>query len=315
MIENLIFSINAVAPIFLMVFLGAILKKKGIINDNFASKGSDFVFKVAFPALLFRDVAITDFTSVFNVWLVLFAIIGTILQFIILWILSSVFIKEKTKLGAFVQGSFRGNFLLIGLSLAYNLFGESGLAKCAILLSFIIPLYNVLATVVLTVTSQQSDVCSLKGIAKSLMKNPLILSILLAIPFSYFKIQLPVILSKPIEYLSDLALPIALICMGCNFSLAAVKRNIKLSLTAVLIKIIAAPLIFASIAFYLGFRNEELGSLFILFGAPTAVTSFIMAKAMKSDSDLAANIVLMSTLGSILTLFAGIFLFKHTGML
>ena len=315
MIENLISSINAVAPIFIMVFLGVLIKRKGIINDNFASKGTNLGFKVAFPALLFRDVSKTDFTSVFNIRLILFVVIGILLQFVVLWIVCSVFIKEKEKLGAFVQGSFRGNFLLIGLPLAYNLFGQSGLAKCAILLSFVIPLYNVLATILLTVTSQPSESLNFKEILKNILKNPLIMSIIIALPFSYFKIQLPAVLSQPIDYLSDLALPIALLSMGCNFSYAGVKKDLKLSLTAVFIKIVAAPLIFILTAFFLGFRNEELGSILILFGAPTAVTSYIMAKGMGSDSELAANIVLMSTLGSILTLFAGIFLFKNMGVI
>lgn len=313
--QNLIFSINAVAPIFMIVFFGVLLKKKGLINDNFTSTSTNLVFKIALPALLFRDVAKTDITSVFDINLILFVIIGTILQLLVFWISSSTFIKDKAVLGAFVQGSFRSNFAIIGLPLAYNLFGQAGFTKCAVVLPFTIPLYNVLAIILLTVTSHDTVSSSNKGIITSIIKNPLILAIISAFPFSYFQVQLPDVASKTIEYLAAVAIPLALLGMGGSFSFAGVKKNIGLSLSATLLKIIVSPLVFTLLAFYLGFRNEALGAVFILFGSPAAVTSYIMARAMKSDSDLAASIVLLTTLGSILTLFAGIFIFKTIGII
>ena len=313
--DNLIFSLNAVAPVFVIVFLGAFLKRKGITDDKFNSMATNMVFKVALPVLLFRDVASADVSNVFDIRLILFVLIGTVLQLSAFWIIGSVFVKERPSLGAFVQGAFRGNFAFIGLPLAYNLFGQQGLAKCAVLLSFTIPLYNVLATILLTVTSPNADSSNIEGIIKSIIKNPLIISIVLALPFSYFHIQLPQIASKSIEYLSGIALPMALLSMGGTFSFTAVKRCVNLSLAAAFLKIVLSPLVFTLLAFYMGFRGYSLGSVFIVFGAPSAVTSYVMAKAMDSDSELAASIVLMSTLGSIFTLFAGIFIFKSMGIM
>lgn len=311
--ENLLFSFNVVVPIFIIVFFGVFLKAKKIINDNFINTSTNLVFKIALPALLFRDIAKTDFRKVFNINLIIYALAGITLSFIVLCVLVPLFVKDNRSRGAFIQGVFRSNYAIIGLPLAYNMFGQSGFAKSAVLLSFAVPLFNVLAIIILTVTSPNAVNSSKKDIVFNVIKNPLILSVLLAIPFSYYQITLPQIASKSIDYLASIAIPLALLGLGGQFSFTSVKKSLSLSLSATFLRLVIAPLIFTFAAFYVGFRNEELGALFILFGSPTAVSSYIMAKAMDSDSDLAAHIVLMTTLGSVLTIFAGVFILKTIG--
>lgn len=313
--ENLLFSINAIAPVFVIVFFGVFLKKRRIINDNFVNTSTDVVFKIALPALLFRDVAKTDFESVFNLKLIFFAVGGTVAAFLVLWAACSYVIKDARTLGAFVQGAFRSNFAILGLPLASNLFGRAGLAKSAIILAFIIPLYNVLAIVILTVASPKTTTVNKAEILLNILKNPLIWGVALAIPFSLFRITLPEIAVKSIDYLAGLTMPLALLGMGGSFNFTGVKSKIGAALSAAFIKILLLPLTFTFLAIFTGFRGEELGALFILFASPTAVSSFIMAKVMDSDAELASHIILITTLGSILTTFAGIFLLKTAGMI
>jgi len=314
--DNLLFSINAVAPIFIIVFFGIFLKKKNIINDNFTSVSTNVVFKIALPALMFKDVAATDFKSVFDIKLIAYSLAGTVVLFLLLYAVCTFLVTDRQARGAFIQGVFRGNYAIIGIPLAYSAFGQAGLIKGAVLLAFVIPLYNVLAVIVLSVTSPKRDSSkSTSNIFINILTNPLIIAIVLALPFSYFQVQLPQVIMKAVDYMSALAIPLALLGMGGSFSFASIKRNFSLGISAAVMKIAVTPVIFTLVAYYLGFRRVELGVLFILFGAPTAVSSYIMAKAMDSDSDLAANIVLMTTMGSVLTTFAGIYILKTLGLI
>ncbi len=311
--NNLLFSINAVAPVFLIVLLGMFLKKIKVINDNFVSISVNIVFKFALPALIFSEIAGTDFRSVFDPGLIVFSIIGTVIMVLALYFISSRIIKDKRTKGAFVQGVFRSNFAIIGLPLIFNLFGQTGLAKGAVLLAFVMPLFNIAAVVLLTVTSPEISSNGNKKIFLGIITNPLILAAVLAFPFSFFNIALPDFISKTMDYLSSLTTPLALLGIGCFFTFAGVRKRLAISVTATLLRILAIPLIFTVIAYFIGFRGDALGSIFILFGSPTAISSFIMAKAMGSDSELAAHIVLMTTLGSALTIFAGVLIMRSIG--
>ena len=104
--------------------------------------------------------------------------------------------------------------------------------------------------------------------------------------------------------------PLSLICLGANFKLSAVKGRVGTALAATALKLVVLPAATVTVAALLGFRNEALGTIFILFGAPSAVSSYIMARNMKNDSDLAAQILLFTTMLCLFTVFSGVFLLK-----
>ncbi len=313
--SNFLFSFNNVVPVFLIIFIGVFIKKKNLINDNFASVSSKLVFTVALPALIFKSISDTDFTNVFNIKLILFAVFSVIILFLILTIFSNIFISDTPTRGAFIQGVFRSNIAIIGMPLIYNIFGDSGFSKSAILLSFVMPLYNVLAVVTLTVNSPGKEKINYKSMIINILKNPLILAAITALPFSYFQIRLPVFAIKTIKYLSDIAIPLALFGIGHSFSFKNIKNNIKYSLIATIFKLIVVPVIISVIAYYFGFRSLDLAVLFLIFASPTAINSFIMASAMKSNSDLAADIVLLATFFSVFTIFIGIYILKALSLI
>ena len=308
--QNLLFSINAVAPIFIIVLFGAWLKHRNIINDNFASASTKVVFTAALPALIFKNISEADFKSVVNLKLILFAVISTLVLFALLCIFAPLFISNRQTAGAFIQGVFRSNYAIIGLPLVFNLFGQTGFAKGSVMLAFIMPVYNILAVALLASTSPSAHAGGKKEIIAGILKNPLILSTLAALPFSYFRIPLPGIAAKTIDYLASVCVPLALLGIGNFISFEGVRKNFSLSLAAAFLKTAAVPAAFTFLAFRFGFRGDELGAVYILFASPAAVSSFIMAKAMDSDSVLAAQIVLMTTLFSVLTIFAGVFILK-----
>jgi len=315
MLQSLMFTVNSVLPVFIVVIVGLILKKLNIITDSFNDTASKVVFNVALPLMLFSNVSTADLKQEFDLKLLIFTMAVTILAFCILWIISSFFIKNKQSLGAFVQGAFRSNFALIGVPLTMNILGQEAVAKTSIVLAFIIPVLNVLAVIILTATAENTQSRGLRKTFVNIMKNPLIIACLSGIPFSVFHIKLPLVMTNTINTLSDLATPLALLTIGSSLTLVGLKRTFLLSVTASFIKTAVIPAIFIPIALILGFKGTDIGILFIYLAAPTAVSSYIMARAMKSDDELSGNIVLISTFLSMITCFIGTFLLKNAGLL
>ncbi|WP_420599335.1 AEC family transporter [Neptuniibacter sp.] len=314
-LQSLIFTADIVAPIFFIVFLGYLLKRIHLIDDAFINTASKLVFMVTLPALVFMSISRTDFHAVFNPHQLSFVIGGTLLSFVGLWLSAKHWIKKPEDLGVFIQGAFRSNYGIIGLAVSFNLFSDSGLAQASILLALVIPLFNVLSIVALTIPAHRSGSSSLSSTVLEILKNPLIIAVLLALPFSYFGFQLPELVQKTGRYFANLTLPLALLAIGGSLNLASLRNTSAPATWATIAKLIILPFSLTIAAWLYGFRGQDLTMLMILFGCPTAAASFIMAKAMRGNAELAANIILMTTLGSVLTLSGGIYIMRVLGVI
>ncbi len=313
--DNLVFSINVVAPVFTIILLGVFLKRIKLIDDAFVSVSSALVYKTSLPVLIFLNISRTDFVSIFNGKIILIFYAGILSAFAVAVIISLLFIKDKKRAGAFIQGSYWGNSVIVGLALVLNVFGDRGVAQASIIVAFLIPLFNSLAVLTLTVTSGKHGSGSPGLIIGKLSRNPLIIAVLLALPFSVFRISIPVFMSTSLSYLARMSLPLALIGIGGSLSFESLRSNSILSLAAALIKIVFVPLAVVSAALKFGITGELLSILFLISATPTAISSFIMARAMDSDSQLAASIIVITTLASVFTMGAGIFILKALGLL
>ena len=309
--QNLIFTLNTIAPVFLIVFLGVGLKRARMIDDHFIKVSSQIVFNVTLPALVFSEIATTNYSEVLHAGQIGFACAGVLVSCTLAWILSSFICQNGRDQGAFIQGSFRSNFSILGFALIYNAFGQTALANAAVLLAFIMPLLNILSVIVLAVPMHRENQINLRHTGLSLLKNPLILSAFAAIPFSYFQIHIPGMLIGTVKYLAAMTLPLALLGIGGSLSAESAKKEFRLSLVAALNKIVITPALMTFLAIKAGFAGYELGVLFFLFGPRPAIASYIRAEAMGSNSRLAATIILLSTLASVLTLSLGLFLLRH----
>ncbi len=309
------FILQSVAPVFLIAFLGIFLKKIRIINDQFVHDSSRLVFTVSLPVLIFTKLSTVDFATVFHAGQITFALISTFLSFFVIWAIASRFIPRCQDLGTFVQGSFRSNYAILGFAINANVFGEEILAITAVILAFIMPLYNLLSVIVLTVTGRNHKSIDWPDTAIRILKNPLIVAVFVSLPFSLLKIHVPIILNRTTEYLAALTLPLALIGIGGSLDLPALKRASKLAVSASIIKVVLIPALWTPVAVWLGFRGLVLGALFVMFASPTAVASFVMAKTMDGNARLAGNIVLISTLASSITITTGLFLLKSGGLI
>lgn len=314
--ENFIYSLNATMPVFLVMLLGWWLKKINFISDDFVSVADKLVFKVALPVLVFKDIASADLSKDFEWKFVLFCFFGTCIFFGVTWLFAEIFIRDKHMIGSFVQGSFRGSAAILGIAFAQNIYGSSGLVPMMIVAS--IPLFNIFSVIVLmrSANAEETDkMAVLKKTGKGIVTNPIIIGIFLGIPFALLKVTFPPMIEKTIQSVASLSTPLALIAIGGGFSTGAALKKWKPTLAASIIKLIIIPGIFLPVAVAMGFRNEEMVALLILTGAPTTVSSYIMAKNMDNDGTLASGIVVMTTLLSSVTLTAIIFILKSTGMI
>jgi hypothetical protein len=311
--QNLILTANIVTPVFLIVVIGIVLKLMNLMNDNFVNLSSKIVFSISLPALIFIELSQTDFHRAFDPAEITFILSATVISFLLCWVVSALFIKDGRDKGTFIQGSFRSNYAIFGLAIIANMLGGRGLARGSLILAFIVPLYNVLSVIALTVPTRKERQRNLAGTFIEILKNPLIAAVIVAIPFSLYKIPIHPIILKTGEYLADIALPLALIGIGGSLNIKNIKSASGMAFTSTALKLIIIPLIFTYAAYEFGFKGETLAIMFILFASPTAIASFVMAEAMGGNGRLAGNIVMLSTLGSVITMTLGIYLLKSLG--
>lgn len=304
-------TLNVTAPVFAMLFLGVLLKRIDWINDNFIHIASSLVFNVTMPALLFLGILHADLHAALQPDLLIYFCIATLLSFAMAWGWA-IWRCPREDRGIYTQGAFRGNNGVIGLALAASMYGDYGISLGAILAALVILFYNTLSTIVLAVYSPviKSDPWS---ICKSVISNPLIISVIVAAPFAYRQIGVPNWFETSAKYLSQMTLPLALICIGGTLSLAALRKSGKMALSSSLVKMVGLPLVTTLGAWLWGFRGAELGILFLYFGSPTAAASFVMARAADGNHELAAAIIVITTLMAAITTNVGIFVLQWGG--
>lgn len=319
MLDNLIYSVNAILPIFLLVVVGALLNKMGKLSEQFIDTADWLVFKIALPLVLFLEVASCSLSDNFDVKLAVFLLVSVTASFALVSVLSVWLIKDPSKRGSFIQGVCRSNFAILGVPLAVNIFGESGGQAIAFATPIVIPMFNAYSVIVLSVFSgsekHKIDKKAILGILKNIATNPLIHGIVLGLPFMLLDIDLPIAVNKTLTYLSNLATPLAMISLGAGFKLESLRGRAGCAVAGALGKTVVLTAVAVVAAILVGLRGPSLGVVLICFGAPTAVSSYIMAKKMDNDHELAAQILLLSTMVCVLTIFLGIFILKSLGLI
>lgn len=310
MFADLNFAVAITAPIFCMLGLGILFKRLGWITEEFAKVGSDLVFKVTLPCLLFVKLVETDFRNDLPFLLVGYAIIATLIVFLLLDRIVSPKLQDSGDRGVFVQGAFRGNMGIIGLAFCLGAFGESVVATASIYLAVLTMLFNILAVITLSRHQQQpTDSDALLKILKGIAKNPLILAIIAGVVISLSGLTVPRILLETGNYLARMTLPLALLCAGASIRLHEFHASRALYLASVS-KLVFVPLLITLGGFIIGLRGSELGVLYLMSSSPTAAASFPMTQALGGNHHLAAAIIAATSLASMLFTTLGIFLLR-----
>jgi predicted permease len=286
------------------------LKNTGWFNESFVSVANKFVFNIALPVLVFRDISGAPIREVFQLKYFLYCMIVTSVMFWGIWLLSEIFIKDKSMIGAFVQASFRGSAAILGIAFIENIYGHSTMGPLMII--GCVPLYNIYSVIVLTFRGKdvQTGTGSIKSAVKNIVRNPIILGILAGLPFSFFQTDFPVVIDKCINNLSVMASPLALLCVGAGFEGRKALAKLKPTILAAVTKLWILPALFLPLAVFLGFRNEGLIAILIMLGSPTTVSCYVMAKEMGNDHVLTSSIVVLATALSSVSLTLWVYLLR-----
>lgn len=300
--ENLIFSLNATIPIFLMMLLGMLFRKLGWMDEVFAAKMNKFVFLVPLPVLLFEQLATVDFSEVWDIKFILFCFVVTAISITISTLISLLW-KDRSVKGEFIQATYRSSAALLGIAFIQNIYGTVGMAPLMIIGS--VPLYNVMAVVVLSFFkpgNNSFDKVLVKKTLKGIVTNPIIIGIVAGFVWSALKLPMPLILHKTVSSIGATATPMGLMSMGATFEMKKATSKMKPTLVAVFMKLIGFCAIFLPVAAMLGFRNEQLIAILVMLGSATTVSSFVMARNMGHEGTLSSGVIMMTTLLSAFTL-------------
>ena len=313
--ENLIFSLNATVPVFLMMILGIVFRRIGWIDEVFAAKMNQFVFRVSLPAVLFIDLAGVDFVEAWNPKFVLFCFAVTFLCILVSALLS-LLLKERALRGEFIQGAYRSSAALLGIALIQNIYGTSGMAPLMIIGS--VPLYNIMAVVVLAFFQPgQSgiDGTVLKKTLKGIVTNPIILGIVIGLLWSLLGIPIPKILNKTVSSIGATATPLGLMALGATFNFRQALGKKKSVFAAAFLKLVGWCALFLPIGVALGFRQEELVAILIMLGSATTVSSFVMARNMGHEGVLSSGVVMLTTILSGFTITGWLWILRSFGLI
>ncbi|SFU53933.1 MULTISPECIES: AEC family transporter [unclassified Butyrivibrio] len=318
--NNLIFSLNATLPVFLLMIFGYLMNRIGFIDDKAASWMNKFVFKISLPMLLFVDLADQDFKGTWNGKFVLFCFMATIISIVVIFGFSFLCVKEKGKRGEFIQGAYRSSAALLGLAFIHNIYGDASTGMGPLMILGSVPLYNICAVIILMFTAEnegESDNKNemIKKTAIGIAKNPIIIGIIIGLLWSLFRIPKPAILSTFTENIARLATPLGLMSMGASFEIKKALKEIKPALIATFIKLFVLVGIFLPIAVSMGFMGEQIVAILIMLGSATTVSCYIMAKSMGHEGVLSSSIIMMTTLGCSFSLTFWLFVLRSIGII
>lgn len=320
------FAISITLPNLLLMGLGAFMQYRGQTSKDFIHHASFLVFNYCLPCLLFFSVLNSQVNIRQQLTLITAGIITTVILFLLAELFAMKFVEDVQDKGVFVQGVFRSNMAIIALATVHNAYGEQGLQVGAVYMGVVTILFNVLAVITLSRSQAQnkhasntlSQLSKVRLVAKKLLTNPLIIALVSAFVYKLLPIAHPhAIIQKVGGLLADVSLPLALICAGASINLQAMLHPSGHSMRASIGRIVVAPIMAVLVGYWLGLTDGQhplqMGVLFLMVSAPTAAASFVMAKAMGGNEQLAANILAFTTVFSMLGMGIGAGILRAIG--
>lgn len=298
-------------PIFAVIALGAVLRSSGFTSPGFFRETNRLVYWIAIPAYLFYKTAEASLegTSAMRVSAV---VLGGMLAAIAVGYLAARLLQlPGPRTGAFVQGAFRGNLAYIGLPVALLALAASGRrepgleAAAMITVALSIPAYNAAAILILVGSQAATAAHARPRVGQFLMRlitNPLLMSCVAGLVVMAAGWRLPLAFRTALKTLGDMNTPLALLGIGASLSFSGLRASWHMAGIATLIKLAVSPLVGLILAAGLGLSAGERQLGLIFLACPTAAASYVMAQQLGADEQLAANIIVVSTLLSVIAL-------------
>lgn len=327
--DDLMFTLNAILPILIPIFLGYLLSRLKFFSGDFLAKCNKFVFTIFIPILLFKNLYKADLSQIQFDFL-LFAVLGVFGLFLVGLIVVKFFIPEPKQKGVVLQALFRSNYAIIGIPLAEKLGDLNAPILAAVIAAATVPLFNILAVISLSIYSDDTaSKPSVKSILKKIITNPLIIGVACGLLVNFMSMGIDALggnmnafysvasfIPSTINSLAGIATPLMLVILGARFEFKAVSKLWRQLTLSVSLRLFVTPLVMLTLAYLIGFRtNNYFATLIALFATPIAVSSVPMAAQMNADEELAGQIVVWTSFLSMFTLFVIIIICRLIGLL
>ena len=312
-VEKLILTFNIVLPVFLVMAIGFICRRAGLVSEETTKGMNKLVFRLFLPASLIKSIMGIEKGAITSPGVMLFGALGTVAVFGAAMMIVPRLVEDNPRRGALVQAIFRSNYAIMGLPLSEALFpqGDGGVAAMMVIAT--VPVFNMLA--VITLEYFRGGRCTPGKILKGVVKNPLIWACVIGYVLLQLPFRLPEFATSTLSKVASVSSPVALFVLGASIDPEKLRGNAKALLWGSAARLAIVPGVMLAIAVAMGFRGPELAALMITFGTPCAVSSYTMAAQMDSDADLAGQLVMLTTVASAVTVFIMIFLFKTLNLL
>ena len=307
-VENLIIAFNVVFPMFVLLAVGFLMKKIGLLDGKLAGGINKLIFNLFIPVLIFKNIIDADFATAFSWRLLAYSVGGTTLIFLLSMLIIPRIEKDNRRRGALCVALFRSNFIIYGMPFATGLYGSTAGSMLSMLTALVVPLAS--AYSVFALEYFQNGKPDIRRILLNVVRNPYIVSSILGAAVLLTGWTLPKAIYSPIGSIAQVASPLALIILGSTFefgNITAYRAYIAVTSAA---RLILVPLVLVTAAIALGFRNAELVTLMALFATPPATSAYVMVRQMDGDDELMSQLVVFITLISILTVFIWIWVLK-----
>ena len=323
--ENLAISVNAVLPLIICMAAGYLFRRIKLVDEGFCRKCNTFCFKTFLPLMIFMNVYNSDLESAVQPGAFLFAAAAVLVIFAAAFLLIPRIVKKgsvdsagspvsaASRQAVLIQCIFRSNFVIFGYQVVANVYGAGQAAVASVMAAIVVPLYNVLAVITLEYFTNSKN--GLRPVILGIIKNPLIIGAVAALLFKLSGLTLPAPLYTGLSDMAGMATPLALVVLGGTFHFDALRRNAGALAIGTLGKIVVPPLVMVPIAAAFGFRDANLLSLVIVFASPAAVNSYTMAAAYGHDPELAGQLVVVTSVLSMVSVFGWIFLLRTLGLI
>ena len=307
-------ALNAVAPFLILLSVGFFAVRSGLTDRAFMNRLNKLNFRLFFPFLMFNNVYSAKPENLPSLTLMLAGPLSVVaLILVLMWVVPRI-VKENPRRGVIIQAVFRSNFIIYGIPLTTYVFGAERSSVCGMMVMIMVSLFNAAAVVVLEIFREGGKV-RLKQLLLGILKNPLLQGCAVGLLFFLLRIRLPDFIASPVSSLASVATTLAMIALGANLVFEELKKNRKAIVSVLLVRLVLLPLIMLPLGWLIGLRGVELFLILMIFGTPVATSSYPMAQNMGGDGQLAGQLVFVSTVASLGTIFLFIYAMSRLGLL
>jgi len=287
-------------PVFLLIALGAVLKRTGFPGDDAWPPLERLVYFVLFPPLLFHTIVTAQLEEGEALRLASAFLIAIAVMTAILLILRRFLPVTGAAFSSIFQGAVRWNSY-VSLGVIAALLGPRGVALAAVAFATLVPVVNVLSVLVITRYAGDSPAAG-RAILRAIVLNPLIIACLSGLAVAALGIQLPAFLLDMLKSMGAATIPLGLLAVGAALDFQHMRASGTATGVTVALKLFLMPLIMFGACLALGITGDARTVAIVCAAVPPASSAYILARQLGGDASLMATLVTVLTLLSVVTI-------------